>query len=312
MKINLFRSLLIAGVALFPVAVLIPDARPASAQVVISEEFHTALAPYGSWEHSRRWGDVWIPARLPPRWRPYTVGHWIYTNDFGWYWVSEGEEVGWGLVTFHYGHWVYDDEFGWMWIPGTEWGPGWVQWRRGNGYVGWAPLPPEIGYSYGPDLWVFVRERDVIAPYIAEVALPPGRLYFQDTVVVSRAEFLDRGYAVNRGIPPEAVAAVYGRPIPEYRVHPGIIAGMRTWPGAVVVRPEDIRNPGRLREFTRQSVIGGQVSRIAPGVAAPRNGGRVGEPPQRGAFPRAAIPQARLPIRSGGGRNAGKVLSASN
>jgi hypothetical protein len=83
-----------------------------------------------------------------------------------------------------------------------------------------------------------------------------------------------RGYAVNRGIPPEAVAAVYGRPISEYRVHPGIIAGTRTWPGAVVVRPEDIRNPGRLREFTRQSVIGREVSRIAPGVAAPRNGGR--------------------------------------
>ena len=219
---------------------------------------------------------------------PIRSGIGFYTNDYGWYWVSEGEEAGWGLVTFHYGHWVYDDEFGWMWIPGTEWGPGWVQWRRGDGYVGWAPLPPEVGYSYGPDLWVFVRERDVISPYIAEVVLPPDRVYFQDSVVVSRAEFLDRGYAVNWGIPPETVAAVYGRPIPEYRVHPGVIAGTRTWPGAVVVRREDIRNPGRLREFIRQSVIGREVSRIAPGVAAaPRNGGRVGEAPQRGAFPRA-------------------------
>jgi len=54
-----------------------------------------------------------------------------------------------------------------------------------------------------------------------------------------------------------------------------------------VVRPEDVRNPGRLREFTRQSVMGREVSRIAPGVPAPRNGGRVGEAPQRGAFPRA-------------------------
>jgi len=57
-----------------------------------------------------------------------------------------------------------------------------------------------------------VRERDVIAPYISEVVLPPDGVYFQNTAVVSRTVFLDRGYAVNRGIPPEAVAAVYVGP----------------------------------------------------------------------------------------------------
>jgi hypothetical protein len=68
----------------------------------------------------------------------------------------------------------------------------------------------------------------VIAPYIAEVVLPANRVYFQNTAVISRAEFLNRGYAINPGIPPGAVAAVYGRLFPEYQGHPGIIAGTRT------------------------------------------------------------------------------------
>jgi hypothetical protein len=284
MRVNLLRSLFIAGVAFFPLALAVPGATPANAQVIVSQEFRTALAPYGSWEQSRRWGDVWIPARLPQSWRPYTVGHWIYTNDYGWYWVPEGDEAAWGLVAFHYGHWVYDDEFGWMWIPGTEWGPGWVEWRRGGGYVGWAPLPPEAGYSYSPALWAFVRERDLLAPYIAEVVLPPSQVYFENTIVVSRAEFLSRGYAINPGVPPEAVALAYGRPIPEYELHPGIFAGTKTWPGALVLRPEDFRNPGRLREVTRQS-MGREVSRIAPGAAAQRNGA-FGQVPQPGQLPR--------------------------
>jgi hypothetical protein len=32
--------------------------------------------------------------------------------------------------------------YGWCWRPGRVWGPGWVSWRAGGGYVGWAPLPP--------------------------------------------------------------------------------------------------------------------------------------------------------------------------
>jgi len=81
MKNNLLRSLLIAAVALSPLALSMSDVKPANAQVIVNEEFRTALAPYGSWEHSRHWGDVWIPAQLPQQRRPYTVGHWIYTNE---------------------------------------------------------------------------------------------------------------------------------------------------------------------------------------------------------------------------------------
>src|SRR5205085_3565195 len=41
----------------------------------------------------------------------------------------------------------------------TEWAPSWVSWREGEGYVGWAPLPP--GPSFGPEGYVVVREREL-------------------------------------------------------------------------------------------------------------------------------------------------------
>jgi hypothetical protein len=98
----------------------------------VSVEFRTALEPYGRWEHHRRWGDVWVPTNRPHDWRPYTIGRWAYTDDWGWYWAADAEEDAWGWVVYHYGHWVLDGDFGWVWVPGNEWGPGWVQWRRGT------------------------------------------------------------------------------------------------------------------------------------------------------------------------------------
>jgi hypothetical protein len=140
------RALLIAGIAVCAIASPLVNFSviPAAAQAVsVSVEFRTALEPYGAWQHHRRWGDVWIPSRVAHDWRPYTVGHWVYSHDYGWYWAPDEQEADWGLVTYHYGRWVMDDQFGWIWIPGTEWGPGWVQWRHGKQHVGWAPLPPD-------------------------------------------------------------------------------------------------------------------------------------------------------------------------
>jgi hypothetical protein len=226
MKINLLKLLLIVGLVFPPVAALLSGTLPAFAALSIGDEFRAALAPYGTWKHSRHWGDVWIPARLAQRWRHYTVGRWItqmITAGIGY--LKGARPVGvW--VTFLYGHWVNEGEFGWVWIPGTEWGPGWVQWRRGGGSVGWAPLPPETGYFYRPELWVFVREQDLVAPYIAEAILSPDRVYFKNTVLIERAEDPNQGYAINRGIPPETVAALYGRPIPHTRCIPASLRGL--------------------------------------------------------------------------------------
>ena len=67
------------------------------------------------------------------------LGRWAWTDDYGWYWVSD-EPFGW--VTYHYGRWYCDDYYGWVWVPDDTWGPAWVEWCNNDAYVGWAPLPP--------------------------------------------------------------------------------------------------------------------------------------------------------------------------
>ena len=81
---------------------------------------------------------------------PYaTGGDWLQT-EYGWTWISDWD---WGWAPFHYGRWLAVAERGWCWMPGTLWGPAWVSWRAGGGYVGWAPLAPRrmsVGSPLGP------------------------------------------------------------------------------------------------------------------------------------------------------------------
>jgi hypothetical protein len=138
--------------------------------------FYDALAPYGEWIWQDEYGWVWSPDDVPVSWRPYSDGHWTYT-DQGWLWESE---LPWGWAVFHYGRWYYSPVEGWLWVPGSEWAPAWVEWREGNGYVGWAPLPPRAEYRPGGGLywhgdaevreshaWCFVPERDLLEPRLA-------------------------------------------------------------------------------------------------------------------------------------------------
>src|SRR5262252_2209041 len=300
-RCTISRSFFAAGIAVSAIAapLLTASYTPAAAQAVsISAEFRTALEPYGSWEHSRRWGEVWIPARVARDWRPYTVGHWVFSDDYGWYWVSDDEEAGWGVVTFHYGRWVDDDELGWAWVPGNTWGPGWVQWRRGRSHVvGGAPLPPDdvvVEYRERPQVWIFVRERDLIAPRVTQVILPPQEreVFFRETVVVNRTVvFEDRRFAVNPGISPTFVAAEVGRPISRFEVRPHVLAGTAALAGAIVVRAEDIRNRERVREITRESTFVRETSNTIqparnvppPQPLAPNERGRLGDVPLRAA-----------------------------
>ena len=116
-------------------------ATPAVAQEVSFDTFHDQLAQYGAWVYSDRWGEVWMPFDVFYNFRPYdTNGHWVYTEDYGWYWASD---YPWGDIAFHYGRWVNDPYDGWLWIPGYEWSPAWVMWRRNDRYVGWMPMPPD-------------------------------------------------------------------------------------------------------------------------------------------------------------------------
>lgn len=257
------RCLALAVIACIAVAacalstsVVIAALAPAHAQV--SAEFQSALEPYGSWQPHPRFGEVWVPYDLPPGWRPYTYGRWVYTEEWGWYWVSDEEEADWGWVAFHYGRWAHDRRLGWFWVPGDEWGPAWVDWRRGDDYVGWAPLPPdEIIYEYdnNPAYWMFLPPRYLVEPRVRVYFLPPQRtlVVFRRTVIVNRTVRLEhrdhRGrFAVNPGIAPGIVAAASRRPIQTFHVQPRVLASTQGVAGAVQVRPQDLSRPGQRHQ----------------------------------------------------------------
>jgi len=113
------------------------------------QTFYDNLGSQGTWIQSSDYGYVWQPQVNDPDWAPYTAGHWVYTDD-GWAWVSDEP---WGWATYHYGRWVNLDGTGWCWVPGYTWAPAWVSWRYGDGYCGWAPLPPDsfVGVDYSED-----------------------------------------------------------------------------------------------------------------------------------------------------------------
>jgi hypothetical protein len=288
---GVFSALFVAGAPLAGVAVT-----PAHARASISVEFRTALESHGRWERHARWGEVWVPGNLARDWRPYTNGHWVYTDDWGWYWVEADAEASWGWVTNHYGRWVYDDEMQWAWVPGEEWGPAWVEWRRSNNndVVGWAALAPDevvAEYRESPRYWVFVRSRDFVSPRIASVIVTEREypVFFRETVVVNRTVVIrDRGprFAVNPGIPAAYIAASVGRPLRAYEVQPRVLVGTPGIRGAVVVREQDLRRQG----FRAQVTVRETRTEIRPerNVSAPRalgagEQGRLGDNPPRAA-----------------------------
>jgi hypothetical protein len=176
MRSRVWRGWLLAGAALvlFQVEPGMGLTGPASAQVTVEATFVDKLQPYGRWTTHARYGRVWIPAKIAHDWRPYTVGHWTYSDDYGWYWVSDES---WDL-TYHYGRWAFDPQSGWLWIPDTVWAASWVVWRSSSDYYGWAPMPPVIdeggsaggGFDEGvlteTPVWTFVPVAQIIAPEI--------------------------------------------------------------------------------------------------------------------------------------------------
>jgi hypothetical protein len=149
--------------------------------------FYQKLEPYGAWRETADYGYVWQPreAEESREWRPYTEGHWAYT-DAGWTWVSD-ESFGW--ATYHYGRWLRLRRVGWVWVPGDEWAPAWVSWRTSKDYVGWAPLPPEARfdrrsgihnwadsyYDIGPDQYAFVPGNEFGSQHLRRSVVPAER-----------------------------------------------------------------------------------------------------------------------------------------
>ena len=190
--------------------------------------FYDTLSPYGAWYQVDPYGWVWTPYDIPAGWRPYTDGQWLSTA-YGWTWLSDEP---WGWATYHYGRWTWDSYYGWLWVPGNVWAPAWVAWRYGDGWIGWAPLPPEVGWngdgldygSYNLDnisryRWSFCDEKDFTQTRIRTVVLPRSRnvTLLKTTKDVTRYGSQD-ARPVEQGLTSEMLERDLKRKIPRYGV----------------------------------------------------------------------------------------------
>jgi len=185
--------------------------------------FYDDLASYGHWIQRPRYGWVWTPRVTVASWRPYQYGHWVWT-DLGWTWVSD-EPFGW--ATYHYGRWYDDPDYGWEWVPGDQWAPAWVDWKAGNDYVGWAPLPPSYDYSPGvtvslnlaPDDFIFVPQNRFLETRLVSYAVPrweSDRIYRGTRSFTRYDRFNNQVF--NAGFPVDRVQQWTGRRVQRYQV----------------------------------------------------------------------------------------------
>lgn len=231
--------------------------------------FYDRLAPYGDWRQHARWGWVWYPRDVAVDWRPYTLGHWVYTDDYGWLWESDED---WGWACYHYGRWDWDSDLGWFWVPGSYWGPAWVAWRMSPGFIGWCPLPPpvlwqpSVGLVFnGVDLddipawrWVFVEARFFDMPRLHRhiVLVARNGILLRESRPFVRFEASD-GRIVNRAFSARRIEEFTHRPVTRFRVrHVDSPAAMR------VFRERD----GEIALFTPR------IRRGPAGLVPPRAG----------------------------------------
>ncbi len=192
-----------------------PEAQARPGDQVSFQTFYDELDRYGRWIRDPEYGYVWSPT-VERGFQPYaTRGHWVMT-EYGNTWVSDYD---WGWAPFHYGRWIYDDYEGWLWIPGSEWGPAWVDWRNGGGYYGWAPMGPRVTYIVPAVRWVFVPVMYITSPRIYDYCVPRTRvvnIYHNTTIINNYYERDNRRY--NYGPRNQDIERATNRKVNIYRV----------------------------------------------------------------------------------------------
>src|SRR5450830_585897 len=215
------KRTVVATILLGALGMVIP-APQARAQVSVSVSigaFYDELSPYGEWVDCT-YGECWVPRGVGAGWHPYTNGQWIYTR-YGWTWVSSDP---WGANPYHYGTWAFIGRHGWVWVPGTVWAPAWVTWSYSDSYVGWAPMPPTVGfgsagYSGRPVVvneaqYVFVPTNRFVGTNVTSVRVEPRRNaeIFRQAKPVTRFE-VSGGVVRNMAVPVATVQRAMGRKI---------------------------------------------------------------------------------------------------
>ncbi len=130
-----------------------------SAQYVSREVIgYEDLDAYGRWVTLPDYGRVWTPLSVAASWAPYQAGQWVWSEPYGWTWVSVEP---WGFAPYHYGRWAFVSS-AWYWVPGPVvarpiYAPALVAFVGGSnwnvslsfgGGIGWFPLGP--GEIYRP------------------------------------------------------------------------------------------------------------------------------------------------------------------
>ena len=215
----------------------------AAAAISVDVMFNS-LGGSGSWVHMQRYPYVWVPANVGAKWAPYTNGHWIYTDQYGWYFESD-EPFAWAV--YHYGRWDYDPQVGWFWVPGTKWAPAWVAWRTSGDTVGWAPLPPDRD-GYAVDVNVSVQVDQV--PHDHWFFVPMA--HFQEPRLVTVVQRGDRApdfFTRTRIVTPRVQANVVINNVVDIN-----IIAKQTNRKVVVHKIEQVNDPGQARTGSGDTV----------------------------------------------------------
>ncbi len=304
-----FSSAVCAAALLIAGASTVALSTPAAAAVNVRigfDFFHDRLTAHGRWIHHPIWGDVWRPRvrALGADWQPYSNGYWEYTDEYGWYWMSDDP---FDDVVYHYGRWVYDGQWGgWLWLPGYTWAPAWVAWREGDDYTGWMPLPPDeafisgsgafFGLNLGPiginfyDRWyrgrvdpsrffVFVNNRHLAQRDYRRFVVPRDRIkiVFGRTRAAGKFEVVNNR-VVNRGIDIRVVERASGR-----RIAP-VSAKMVIKPNAVITTVDEAKEV-RQRERTAHPMNMEAIKRNGGGDAGGKESNEPNAAPGAGEKP---------------------------
>lgn len=246
------------------------------------DTFYRRLEPHGAWRETADYGYVWQPreAQRSRSWRPYTDGRWAYT-DAGWTWVSE-EPFGW--ATYHYGRWTRLRGVGWVWVPGDQWAPAWVSWRKSDQHVGWAPLPPEAHferrtgikkwadsyYDIDAEEYVFIPNEEIGSNEIERAIIPVERnvtivnqttnvtnITYNNTIVVNEGpdyeELRGRSREPLRRLRLQRQTEWRGDAAPQPTIQDGVIAMVAPlFTARAAERPRTIGEPIRQRAGDRE------------------------------------------------------------
>ncbi|WP_027135870.1 DUF6600 domain-containing protein [Geminicoccus roseus] len=122
----------------FLAALAAGPAAASDALETVQELHRDQLAGLGDWSERPGLGVAWRPSDVPPGWRPFSVGRWIWTIEGGWYWQGD---LLFSRIAEHRGRWRRL-EGAWWWLPGSRFEPAPVAWGQAEEErIAWAPLP---------------------------------------------------------------------------------------------------------------------------------------------------------------------------